>query len=242
MTLKQLIDFDILSFNRICEKIANGEHFSLARYGDGEFNAILGKDGANCDGHEYFPEMGADLAATLASDPPYFIGLHQSARIQEETLQWLKNARIVKDNGDGTYWQKRQFVANAVFHDAVRDGKMRELWKALKQQVYPCVIAPDYICDELDGMIQDATDVDFGFRMRVPAKNTYSSLDAMKRMIDKVDFENDVVLICASMTAPLIVDYLYKQYGDTATFIDFGSSFDPYVGVKSRSFHKNITP
>lgn len=238
MTLKQIIDFDILSFDRICEKIRNGEHFSLARYGDGEFNAILGKQGANCDGHEYFPEMGRELAETLRSKPEYYVGLHQSAKIQQETLIWLSRNKLIgneistmTDAPRKKIHRDRQFVANSVFHDPVRDGKMGQFWEALEGKDV-VVLAPDYVT-----AMHAEIEAEF---VIIPGKNTYSHLPEIKEWLNGCDCSGKVVLICASMTAPLIVDHLYRQYGTAATFIDFGSSFDPYCGVKSRSFHKNL--
>ena len=226
MTLKQIIDFDTLSFDRICEKIRNGEHFSLARYGDGEFNAILGKPGVNCDGHEYLPEMGRELGETLAGNPGYYIGLHQSKVIQDETLEWLEESDLLD----------REFVSNAVFHCAVRDGLMGEFWDAtLGRKVV--IIGPKYI--EQQKQIT-------GYFLPIPEQNTYDYLQAIKMRLDSMELlsilPGAIVLISASMTAPLIVDHLYRKYGDTATFIDFGSTFDPYCGIKSRSFHKNLIP
>ena len=111
-SLKDLIDFELLSFDTIIDDIESGQHFSLARYGDGEFNAILEKPGANCDGHAYYPSMGLELGLTLNSRPPYYLGLHQSAKIQHETISWLRHNDLI----DIT------FVSNAVFHVPLRDG------------------------------------------------------------------------------------------------------------------------
>lgn len=220
MTLKQLIDFETLSFDGICEKIRNGEHFSLARYGDGEFNAIMVEDGANCDGHSYYPEMGEELANTLLSKPPYHVALHQNAKIQSVTLDWLRVNGLI----DGA-----QYASNAVFHCATRDGLFDQLWDALKGKRV-VIIAPKYIRSQI---VVNASKF-----IEIPGIETYSHLSQIKSDLDQFDFTDSVCLICASMTAPLIVDHLHGTYEDKATFIDFGSSFDPVVGVKSRSFHK----
>lgn len=218
MKLKQLIDFERLSFDVICEKIRSGEHFSLARYGDGEFNAILGVDGANCDGHSYYPEMGKELADTLRSSPQYCIGLHQNAKIQKATLDWLVSESF-----------SANFVSNAVFHCATRDGLFNQFWDALKGKRV-VIVAPKYI--------RGQTAVYASKFIEIPGIETYSRMKEITTELESFDFTDSVCLICASMTAPLVVDYLYETYRDTATFIDFGSSFDPVVGVKSRSFHK----
>lgn len=234
MRLKDLIDFQLLSFNRICDKIRTGEHFSFARYGDGEFNAMLGENGANCDGHTYFPEMGAELGRILSENPPYYVGLHQSARIENKTLEWLfENTKA------------RKFAANAVFHDAlvgkdndgvrtvVKENVIDQLWAACGYAKV-AIIAPHYVHN------QRVVTCDIMKSLVIPGKDTYRHIEQIRAALGALDFTGYVVFICASMCAPILVDDLHGKYGDTATFIDFGSTFDPFVGVKSRSFHEKI--
>jgi hypothetical protein len=193
MTLKHLINRDLLTFDAICEKIRKGEHFSLARYGDGEFKAILGEQGANCDGHEYFPEMGRELADTLRSNPDYYIGLHSTGRngLDVKTLDWLQENDLTG----------REYIPNEVFHIPLRDGLMGQFWEALESKQV-VTIGPEYI------RTQKVISRWRTFHLPIQAKNTY--LDRWKIYEDLKDFDltNSVVLICASMTAPLIVDYL----------------------------------
>ena len=47
-----------MKFEELIEKIKNKEMFSFSRFGDGEMNAVFGKEGMNCDSHRYFPDMG----------------------------------------------------------------------------------------------------------------------------------------------------------------------------------------
>lgn len=215
--LRDFIDFNLLSFDVICSKIATEEHFSFARFGDGEFNAILGKQGANCDGHKYFKAMGETLGLILKSKVPYYVGLHENKKLQDETVEWLNKNGITQT-----------FASNAVFHCATRDSLFDKFWTALKgKRVH--IIAPSYVNSQ--------NKIKAGF-ISVPAADTYRHLPAVSEKLACVDFTGSVNLICASMTAPILVDQLYQRYANTATFIDFGSSFDPIVGVKSRSFHK----
>ena len=50
-------------FEYYLNKIKNNEHFKYARYNDGELIAIIGNtpNDANCDGHQYFPQMSVEL-------------------------------------------------------------------------------------------------------------------------------------------------------------------------------------
>jgi hypothetical protein len=250
MNIKQLIDFNTLSFARICEKIRNGEHFSLARYGDGEFNAILGTDGGeNCDGHPYYPAMGRALGDILRSKPPYYIGLHQDRKIELETVNWLYQAGLIEEieetDGSVSTAPLLQFVPNAVFHDAQvgkdndgvrtipKPGAINELWKALQgKKVW--IIGPGYLEDQVAIEANNVT---------IPGKNTFEHIENILEVLTRFhDLTGAVVLVCASMCAPIIVDHLHRQYGNKGTFIDFGSTFDPFTpgAPFSRSFHQKI--
>lgn len=249
MRIKDLIEFKILSFDTICEKIRNGEHFSLARYGDGEFSAILGIQGANCDGHEYYPEMGRALGDILKSFPPYFIGLHQDNKIDRETITWLYRAGLAKEveMPDGVeYDPVIRFVPNSVFHDAqvgkYNDGvrtiqkpsAIDQFWKACEGKNM-WIVGPGYL--------EEQTKVHAN-HVVIPGNGTFQHIDNILTILDRFhDFTGSVVLVCASMCAPIIVDHLWRKYRDSATFIDFGSVFDAYVESSpfSRSFHKKIT-
>lgn len=218
MTLKTQINRSLLPFGAICKKISKGEHFSFARYGDGEFNAILGKQGTNCDGHKYYSTMGTQLGNILRGNPSYYIGIHQDKKIYEDTEIWLNRNQI-----------SRVFAENAVFHCATRDKVFQPFWDALTGKKVT-IIAPAYVKDQTV-----APGAQF---IEIPGERTYEYLNPILKKLKAVDLSGNVVLICASMTAPILVHELHKQYSNTATFIDFGSSFDPVVGVRSRSFHK----
>lgn len=249
MNIKQLIDFNTLSFSRICDKIRNGEHFSLARYGDGEFNAILGVSGENCDAHPYYPEMGKQLGGILRSKPPYYLGLHQNGKIAEDTVNWLHRngyiEEIPESDGGVSEMPATMFVSNAVFHDALvgkdnngvrtisKPGAIYELWEALRRKKV-WIIGPAYLEDQVAIEANNVT---------IPGKNTFEHIENILEVLTRFhDFTGAVVLVCASMCAPIIVDHLHRQYGNKGTFIDLGSTFDPFTpgAPFSRSFHQKI--
>ncbi|MEF8811131.1 MAG: hypothetical protein V5A47_09435, partial [Bacteroidales bacterium] len=62
------------SYKDLIDNLIDREPFAFARYGDGEWNAIFGKDGTNCDGHEYYEDMGKRLADIVRSNPSYLMG------------------------------------------------------------------------------------------------------------------------------------------------------------------------
>jgi hypothetical protein len=61
-------------------------------------------------------------------------------------------------------------------------------------------------------------------------------LDRLRELIEK----DVVILYCASMMAEVLIDDVWRKYGDTVTQIDIGSAFDPLVGEMTRKYHKKL--
>ena len=88
------VELDLIS------KLNNKENFSFARYGDGEWNCIMNKQGRNCDAHIYFPHMGEALRNALCNND-YYIGLQTLAHrmhpdfvtkvSKENNLKWCRS-------------------------------------------------------------------------------------------------------------------------------------------------------
>jgi hypothetical protein len=76
----------------------------------------------------------------------------------------------------------------------------------------------------------------------VPDKNCH---DELERLTDET-FRNAarmgghvVVAICAGMTSNIIIHRVHQAL-PSATLIDFGSVWEPYVGVANRTYHQRI--
>lgn len=222
-TLKDYIDFDRLSFEKIVNMIKMKEHFSLARYGDGEFNAMLGDGkGENCDGHTYFAGLGDELRETFLYEPDYFIAIHHSERNQERDLAFLVDNMMPEG----------RFCDNSVFHYPLKENRIEPLFEALRTRDV-VIVGPMYLCHQ--NVLPEAK------HFPIPGKDTYLYMDDIEEFITKENFLGKVVLFCASMCAPLLISRLHSMYphGDV-TLIDFGSTLDPFVGINSRSYHKHV--
>ncbi len=107
-----------LTFQKTLYNLTHNIHFSYARYGDGEWNAILGKadskgnPGKNCDNHKYFPDMGKRLKRIIDNKPKYYIGL-QSLAIKQNTGK-PEYDRLVKKN---------QWCSTEIFTKASKKGR-----------------------------------------------------------------------------------------------------------------------
>jgi hypothetical protein len=207
------------------EKILyNLEHqipFSLSRYGDGEWNAIFNKAGNNCDGHEYFTDMGAELKQAVLSEPEYLMG------IQPLTMSHYRD-KVVDFAGDLDI----DWVNSDVLHDANIKEQLKRFFNVLRDQPV-IMIAPTRLQD---------VPFHYGRFVEVPLKNCWLE----KSRIEKELFEvlpqvgYAVLLFCASMATNVMIHDLYKYYGTQVTMIDAGSIFDPYCGFNTRRYHEKM--
>ncbi len=205
-----------VTFERMCKMLKEGENFKFARYGDGEFNCMFGKQGHNCDAHEYFPDLGTALNDAFYSDPEYMVG------IQPLSVQGGLYLRATTDR----IGPKNIYDAD-VLHSASIDGKMNLFFDAIKdRRVF--MVGPRHLFPF------------FKYGITIPSINCWQAYDEiLVGLIGMLHEEKDnVILFCASMMSEVLIDQL--QFSEN-TLIDCGSVFDPYVGVKSRRYHHKLT-
>lgn len=206
--------------------LERGEPYSFTRFGDGEWYAILGDPGANADGHEYFPALGADLRRTLEQPRPYRYGMQPSVM----GLDGLRIGRYLKGAGVDLPW------CNAnVFHYANRDGRLWPLIREVRRR--PVVMIGPAHLRALDGVVFPIERY-----IEIPALNCYLALDRVRDEVAAAAEGRDGVVFAfaASMMTNVIVHDLYSSYGKRHWMLDFGSVLDVYAGVQSRSVYRDL--
>jgi len=207
-----------VTFDRICKMLREGENFKFARYGDGEFLCMSGKVGHNCDGHEYFPDLGMALNEAFYSDPKYMVG------IQPLSVQGGLYQRAIKDKPG----PKNIYDAD-VLHSASIDGRLGEFINVLKDR-YVITVGAGHIMK-----------MEFNDHVLIPYLNCWNDYDnilfrLMRSLGLGYEF-NPVVLLCASMMSEVLIqDNSHWE----VTMIDVGSAFDPYAGKLSRRYHHKL--
>ena len=216
------IRFDYAHF---CSLLEEGILFSIARYGDGEWKAIFGASGHNCDKHPYTPKLQKELIESL--EPPkgaafHFYGLQPLAvrRFGARIEQWLASH----------HKQDLIWVDADVFHRAGSEGILGRFINALKER--PVILAgPPHLLE------MKLFDYDYVY---VPPYRCHDASNQIEREIvarlDKAKAPT-VVSISASMAANGITHRLANAYGAKHTILDIGSLWDPYAGVVSRKYH-----
>lgn len=209
-----------INYNAILDNLNGNTNFSFSRFGDGELNAIFEKKGANCDGHEYFADMGVRLKNILNSEQKYYLGLQSLGY----GIWKQKVDEIIKAN-------KLVFSDADILHTASIKGQLKPFIEALNNRNV-IFVAPEYL---IDGNVINCYSA-----VIIPEKNCWNYYENIKNTIINVTNENDVIVYSASMMANVLIDDMYKEFGETITQIDCGSVFDPYVGVSKRRYHNSI--
>jgi hypothetical protein len=202
--------------HKIITHLQNGENFSFSRFGDGEWSCLLGKNGANCDGHAYFHDMGDRLLKIVESNPKYYMGLQTLAEstypdeIAKYPIEWVESDCL---------------------HRASIRGEIQPFFDELNKKN---IIFVGNHRHQKQNIINVDTFIE------VPLNDCWrkyeNTLSSLKSIVDK----DDVIIYCASMMANVLIDDIYNEFGDTVTQIDCGSLFEPYMGISIRSYHSKL--
>lgn len=213
-----------ISTSLLAEALIVRDNFSFSRWGDGEWKALLHPGaGHNCDGHDYFPSLGAALAEVLESHPRYLLGMQSFAqkRMGDEINTWLAQRKLTD-----LVW-----CDSDILHRSSIKDELGAFMGALRQRrnvlVGPARLQP--IAAALKAEL-----------VEIPLYNAWESYAPTHSQIVRHLEEDTVVLYCAGMTSNVHIDHLWGEYADWVTQIDIGSLFDPFCGIASRSYHQAI--
>lgn len=206
-------------FNEICDMLDEETPFSFSRFGDGEFSAIFGIEGKNSDGHRYFPELGDRLRGILRGKPDYMMGLQTHAVL-------VHGALPIRSASEGIEW-----VLADSLHNASMEGKLGRFFDALGDREVVLVGGTHHR--------QLAENRSWRF-VEIAAGDCWPQYEEIRGRLQTLAVSDSAVfLLCASMTANVLIDDLH-QANTHNTYIDAGSVLDPYAGVMSRAYHREL--
>lgn len=210
----------MLTFKQMIIDLNNRRNFTFSRFGDGEFNCILGVNGENTDGHLYYSDLGESLKRVIKSKPSYYMGLQNMVkRIRGDQDEF-------KELTKGIHWHD----ADIIHHQSIKYG-LDDLFTVLKSREVILVGNPDI---QMNGYLSLTEKID------IQKENAWLDYYVTFNEIQKTIEENDVILYCAGMMTEVLMDDLFNIYKNEITQIDIGSAFDPYNGIISRSYHKHL--
>ena len=208
-----------MTFDDLLDKLKKKEHFSLSRWGDGEFNCIFRRHDKkmyhNTDQHMYFPDMGRALLNVLET----------AGRGEMFALQNLAK-RTFKDNPEF----KRLVADNKWPADAEifsrNHKRLPELLKAFESN--PVILVANKYYRKLSI---------FKEFVEIPERNCWIEKERLYTGLQGLIKSGDVIVYAASMMANVLIDDLYRL---DYTQIDVGSAFDPFLGRITRNYMKKL--
>lgn len=196
------------------DKLKNGEKFSLARYGDGEFYCMWGRQGENSNGCRYSPELRQALFDSMNHqyDPTFIYGM-QRVLPQDQ-------ARAEKEYPE-TDWHDSEF-----FSEVVAEGKLYPFIEQLRK-MNVVVIGNKSIKSAIYKIFPQAS------FFSVPSSNAYDTREDFFPMNPAFKGYPVVYLYSCGMAANAFISEAHKlNLGDW--HIDVGHIWDPFVGNMSR--------
>lgn len=225
-----MLDVSALQIEFFQSRLERRNPIAYVRYGDGEFNAILGKKGENCDHHEYFPAMGEELANTLLHPRrgKYMYGIGPKAarnvELRDEVGTW------VEVNTTDIRWNTSE-----VFLQASLDGRLGGLVAEMRRHKI-LWLAPDHMTKFL---LREAR----WLHLTAPSRNAWLDKKALKYSVEWMLLHHkgiDAVVFCAGMVSKILIWELFPEWGNRVQLWDMGSVFDMYCGVDSRSYARRM--
>lgn len=206
-----------------------GTPFAHASYRDGEWRAILGHGGTNCDGTRMVPELGQALAESLTGADGIHAAFWPTGDVGEgvrvTALEWLREHRPAVE-----------WLADCPIRRANETGRAAPFFRALHDAGRPIVlVGPEHLSDP---RIFDLLGPWCANKVTTPAPNAWQFTEALAGVVAyQAGDEPAIVLLAAGMASELLIHRLWDPSGALA-LIDVGAILDPYVGVNSRGAYQ----
>jgi hypothetical protein len=207
------------SFEHYFDKIKNNEHFKYSRYNDGELIAIIGKtpNKANCDGHQYFPQMSIELRQALLN---YKFSEDYVLESFDYWYNLLPHIKSILDelktiNSELTFLYT-DFIR--ISHEQNPNDFFRLLNELKTKNLV--IVGPEYL-GELKRF--------FSFiHIEIPLKNCYLAKDDVINSIQNINAsgDNNYYLFSASMPTKIIIEAFKDD--NKNTYLDWGSAWDTF--------------
>ena len=208
-------------------KISKGEHFSLVRYGNGEWDCILGTKDRTGSGSQRLDiptlKRGLENSILKPHSDGYYYAMQSLSYLSHEKLLPQIETWLRQHNVHNIKWHSGE-----VFHRASGARLLAPLVKQLwKRPVI--IVGPKWL-----------SKLPFAKTfIEVIPKDCWKDLDATEKRLQTIS-AGTVVSFSAGPTAKVLIHRLFPILGKTCWLLDFGSLWDPYCGVFSRSYHRRM--
>jgi len=194
------------------DKLKNGEHFSLARYGDGELYCMWGKKGQNSNGCRYSVELRQSLHESMrhAGDFTFIYGLQRVLPADRERAE--------------TEYPVNWYDSE-IFGEAVASGTLFPLIEQLRKMDV-LIVGNKSIRNKT------AEIINWSEFCEVQPSNAYLERGTVLEAIKNSSGKEKVILFSCGMAANAFIGELHGQID--GWLIDLGHIWDPFTGNMSR--------
>lgn len=205
------------NFKTIIDNLTNKKNFAFVRFNDGEMKAIQKVGSIIARGDQIVNQSLHDklLEALTHKQDNYWIGKPCSIcfpkyrnlfdTIVNPTYQFLTCATLLCNNG---HWIK--FINS--FNDCCKNRNC--VWISGKDQ-------------NLNKLKMKFTNLNIINNIQLPSKNCWNEYNSIKEEYKKFKPDNLILLSCGPLSRVLCYEW-FKERND-CTFLDLGSTFDPFT-------------
>jgi len=198
---------------KIINCIQNQKPISFSKYGDGEYNCMIGIKGHNCDRDTYTSKLRQGLLESfqyMVSIEHSYQGVWHTTEVKEKFQKLVPNCEIK--------WAKY----HTLILDRQNDESKVKIYKTIKESK----IKKIYVCNEL--MIKAKELLNIDYMIHVPFQNWFDNDFESVMMKIKSSINNDephIVLTSCGMSAKVLIYELTKIYKN-GIYLDIGSGID----------------
>jgi len=221
---------DVLSpgLHYYVDKLNRREPFTFIRLGDGEWSAIMGDRNITSShsqtlNHSSLRAGMSKVIERAPNDPRYILALRQTS-YRANIVAWLEAHTPPHVH----------FHDSTVLYKASKKGQLHPFIEALRNLEVPIVlIGPE----RLAGLNKVVFNI--GRRVEIPGRNCWAQREHIVAEALKVRVPS-CYLISAGPAAKPFAWSIFHKVGQHSWVIDCGSLWDPYVGKRTRTYHKGM--
>lgn len=210
------------------DKINAGDPFTFIRLGDGEWSAIMQDRARTSSGsqglrHSSLQRGMSKVITQAPNDPRYILALRQTS-YRAGIQAWLAKNKPTHV----------QFHDCTQFYKASKKGQLYPFISALRNLDVPIVVVGPERHAGLNGKVFDIAQ-----HVTIPGRDCWIQRErivtaALKRSGPAC------YLLSAGPAAKVFAWSIFQRVGQQSWIIDCGSLWDPYVGKRTRTYHKGM--
>jgi len=215
------------TLNFFIKKLKTHENFSIVKFGDGEFFTMTTADGCghNCDGNQYYRELGDDLldayAYFLTCREAYICRWANSHKVEDEILKTL----YVSDPNKFIFY-------NLMNNILPISNELKEFYRTIKNSNREKI----YISHALNGSFVNKF-LNVTKFIELPNVNSYRYKGAfLQNALTQIN-KDSIVMISGGMASKVFIKHMHA-HEPQATYLDIGSALDGFLNRSNRVWNQ----